>query len=248
MGQTLKRSQTLALFKTKLILQNSYALTYLALPLFMVIGMPILYRFQLEMNDLPVELMALVATMGTILNIGSVAITIPAMLMAEEKEKHTLRSLMVSSVTSTEYLLGSLVPSFILSLAIQALYLPILVDKIDPLKAGIYLAVCALAILSANLLGMCLGLFAKDQMTASLIPMPLTIVIGAIPMMADKVDIVGKINQYFFVSIADGTLTGMIMGKNVTVSPLQFVSLVVTLVVCGGLFYWLYKRNGFEKD
>lgn len=248
MGQTFKRSQTLALFKTKLIFQNSYALTYLMLPLIMVIAMPMIYRMQLESSTLPPELIQIVGTMGTVLNIGSVAITIPAMLMAEEKEKHTLRSLMVSSVSPSEYLMGSLIPSFIFTMGIQALYLPILVDKLHLQSVLIYLGVSALAILSANLLGMCLGLFAKDQMTASLIPMPLTIIIAGIPMLASRVEFISKINDYFFVSIADNALVKMIFGKVASVSLPQLLAMVVTLICCGGLFYWLYQRNGFEKD
>lgn len=248
MVQTLKRSQILALFKTKLIFQNSYALTYLVLPLFMVICMPMIYRMQLETNSLPPELIQIVGTMGTVLNIGSVAITIPAMLMAEEKEKHTLRSLMVSSVSPSEYLLGSLIPSFLFTFGIQASYLPILVDKLVLSSVLIYLGISTLAILSANLLGMCLGLFAKDQMTASLIPMPLTLVIGAVPMLASRIEIIGKINEYFFVSIADNVLVAMIFGNEVEVSPIQLLVMAATLICCGGLFYWLYQRNGFEKD
>ncbi|KAF1295985.1 hypothetical protein BAU15_14025 [Enterococcus sp. JM4C] len=210
--------------------------------------MPPIYKMQLELNALPPELLLLIGQMGCLINIGSVAITIPAMLMAEEKEKYTLRTLMVSSIRPMEYLVSSLLPAIISSFVIQIIFIPILVTKINAVSLILYLAVSLVAIIISSLLGMLFGLFAKNQMTASLIPMPLTVVMMAIPMLAGRIEIFGTINKYFYLSKVSYAMDQLILNKPVNLTISDLIAFVVTLAVSFLLFAWLYKRNGFEND
>ncbi|MGM0126372.1 hypothetical protein IGI37_003801 [Enterococcus sp. AZ194] len=248
MTESLKRMNTLALFKSKLMLRNSYVLTYMLIPLFMVLFMPLIFKMQVESDTLPQEMLLLIGQMGCMINIGSVAITIPAMLMAEEKEKHTLRTLMVSSIRPLEYLISSLLPAIVSTLAIQMIFIPILVKQIDMVNLFLYILFSLVAIIISSLLGMCFGLFVKDQMTASLIPMPLTFIMMMIPMLAGKIEIMGKINNYFYLSKVNQILDNLILNQPSRLSITDLLAFAVALVISFFFFLWLYKRNGFEKD
>ena len=50
--------------------------------------------------------------MGLVMGIGMIGIYCPALLLAEEKEKNTLRVLMTSSVNGLEFFLGSIILYF----------------------------------------------------------------------------------------------------------------------------------------
>lgn len=248
MSGSLTRISILALFKTKLMLRNWYVLIYILIPLIMVFFMPIIFKMQLESDVLPKEMLLLIGQMGCVVNIGSVAITIPAMLMAEEKEKHTLRTLMVSSIRPLEYLASSLLPAVISTFIIQVIFIPVLVDKINIINLLFYLFLSLIGIFISSIFGMCFGLFAKDQMTASLIPMPLTFVMMIIPMLAEKVELIGKINEYFYLSKVNQALDDLILNQSIRLSLTDLFSFGITLIVSFLLFLWIYKKNGFEKD
>ena len=58
---------------------------------------------------------------GVLMNICMTGIYCVAALLAEEKKKHTLRTLMTSSVNGLEFSIGSLLPSLALLIIVNVL-------------------------------------------------------------------------------------------------------------------------------
>ena len=60
---------------------------------------------------------------GLTFNIGSMGIFLTSAILAEEKEKNTLRVLMTSSVNGAEFFIGSILPIFTVMMAVNVLVL-----------------------------------------------------------------------------------------------------------------------------
>ncbi len=73
----------------------------------------------------PEYLNAYVLSMGLVMNLGMCGIYCPSLLLAEEKEKNTLRVLMTSSVNGLEFFIGSILPVFVITVLINFLLIPI---------------------------------------------------------------------------------------------------------------------------
>lgn len=108
------------------------------------------------------------------LTFSMVATFVQCCLIAEEKEKNTLRGLMLSPANTTEILSGKSLLSFILTIGV--IIISIFLAEYKPQN----IFVIALAIVISSFfyigLGTLLGLFAKSVMEASVIVLPVMII------------------------------------------------------------------------
>ena len=86
----------------------------------------------------PEYLNAYVLGMGLVMNLGMGGIYCPSLLLAEEKEKNTLRVLMTSSVNSLEFFAGSVLPVFFITVLINFLLIPISGFAMDGGQLGLF--------------------------------------------------------------------------------------------------------------
>ena len=115
-------------------------------------------------------------SMAVLFNIA-MALYVTALLLAEEKEKNTLRVLMTSSVRGIEYFLGTVFPILIEVEIINVILALLLGVTMNPYVWMIYLLMTSLATLSCTMIGMIFGIFAKNQMNTSSIITPAVIIL-----------------------------------------------------------------------
>ncbi|MGN7385756.1 ABC transporter permease [Sporosarcina sp. SAFN-015] len=105
---------------------------------------------------------------------GMVATFVQCCLIAEEKEKNTLRGLMLSPASTTEILGGKSLLTFIMTMVV--VFFTMFLAEYKPIN----IAVIAVAIILSSLfyiaIGTLLGLYSKSVMEASVIVMPVIIV------------------------------------------------------------------------
>ena len=101
-------------------------------------------------------------SMAVLFNIA-MALYVTALLLAEEKEKNTLRVLMTSSVRGIEYFLGTVFPIFIEVEIINVILALLLGVTMSPYVWIIYLLMTSLATLSCTMIGMIFGIFDKKS-------------------------------------------------------------------------------------
>ena len=107
--------------------------------------------------------------LSLLLNLGiSMNICIDGFLMvgtevAEEKEKHTLRVLMTSSVTGIQYFLGSIIYPFIITIVLNFAILFISGIPMEQVSLPLFLVVNIIASLTSCIIGMIVGICAKNQ-------------------------------------------------------------------------------------
>ena len=139
-------------------------------------------------GDLSPILVSLILSLGISLNLCMDGFLMVGTAIAEEKEKHTLRVLMTSSVTGIQYFIGSILFPFVLMNIINLVVLEICDISISQVPVATFLLVSAAASLISCVMGMIVGLCAKNQMNANLISYPLMIVFMMIPMFGNLSD------------------------------------------------------------
>ena len=184
--------------------------------------------------------------MGMLMNVSMMGFYCTAASLAEEKEKNTLRTLMTSSVNGLEFFLGSLIPIVLMTEVVNVLCVFIVHMTMNPMQWAAYLAVTTTASVIASVGGMLLGIFAKNQVSASTLTTPVVLVFMMIPMFTGFSETLQKISMFFFTGIAFDAIANISNGlpavdvKGIAVLAAEFILSVI-------LFLVLYRRNGFER-
>ena len=160
----------------------------------MVWMMKVLYRVN-SGGDLSPILVSWILSLGISLNLCMDGFLMVGTAIAEEKEKHTLRVLMTSSVTGMQYFIGSILFPFVLMNIINIVVLVISGISMSQVSVVAFLLVSAVASLISCVMGMIAGLCAKNQMNANLISYPLVIVLMMIPMFGNLSEKLHHISQ-----------------------------------------------------
>ena len=160
--------------------------------------------------------------------------------IAEEKEKHTLRTLMLANVSAAQVIASRAVVSLAAIVIAQAACFAVLRAPIDLLAP--YLLLGILSGLPIVMLSLVLGLAARDQMTAGVYSIPLVLV-AFLPLFAPLNETLAKVTPYcptggvleLLVLAADGALF--------TADALQPLAVTFAWIAVGAaVLALLYKR------
>ena len=160
--------------------------------------------------------------------------------IAEEKEKHALRTLVLANV-SAEQMLASrgLVTLLTIGVVDAACYLVI---GQPPAGLPAFLAIGMAGSVPIVLLSLLLGLVARDQMSAGVLSMPILIA-GIAPMFAQMVDGLSDIAPYLPTGGMNGL--GLLLARGELLSSDAIVPVATTLAwvaVAAVAFALLYRR------
>lgn len=169
-----------------------------------------------------------------------------AMLIAEEKEKNTLRTLMLSCVSPIEFLLGKALITLVLSVAINIIMF--FMVGLNAQYLGKYILISTLVVLSIIELGAVIGLISKNQMDTGIVGMPLLMTLLMVPMFAKVNNTVGKIasllpNYNLFV-ILNKLFNDEAINANVIYN---LCVILVWIIVAAAVFAYAYCKKGLDK-
>lgn len=111
-----------------------------------------------------------------------IGIFIPAMMVAEEKEKRTLEVLLLSPAKPGEIFMGKSLATF-LSMII-CLFIVMLIDNEYWSHLPVILMTTCLASVFCIIFGLITGIFSKNQMSTSLVALPLIFLLFMLPLFA----------------------------------------------------------------
>ena len=153
---------------------------------------------------------------------------------------------MTSSVNGLEFFLGSLIPVVLMSEAVNVLCVFIARISMTPAQWAAYLGVTFAVSVIAAVVGMILGIFAKNQISASTITTPAILVFMMIPMFTGFSDTLKTIGMFLFTGIAFDAVANIHNGLP-ALDAQGILVLAAELVLSAVLFLVLYRRNGFER-
>jgi ABC-2 type transport system permease protein len=132
-----------------------------------------------EQLDMGISFISIFATMHCVFT----PIVSVASIISEEKEKNTLRVLIMSNVTLREYLFS--IGGFTLIAILLTGSIFLIVNPLDLTKALLFLLSLGLGSLISIVLGMCIGLFSKNSAAANGLAVPFGMVFAFLPMLSN---------------------------------------------------------------
>jgi ABC-2 type transport system permease protein len=156
-------------------------------------------------------------------------------IIAEEKEKNTLRVLFLSNVTLKEYLLS--IGGFVLLANLITGSIFLLFTEYSVKQSLIFMASLAIGSLISLVLGACLGLYSKNAAAASGMAISIGMIFAFMPMLANFNSGIEAISKFTF----SGQISYFLAGKDVTVFGL--IVLVINFVLLFAIATVLYSKS-----
>ncbi|BCN32704.1 ABC transporter permease [Anaeromicropila herbilytica] len=166
-------------------------------------------------------------------------ITCMAEIIAEEKEKNTLRVLLMSNVKPAEYLIG--VGSYIWLICMLGSIVFAITGDYKGASILQFLLIMAIGIMISTLIGAAIGTWSKNQMTATSITVPVMIIFSFLPMLSTFNSTIKK-----FGTVIYSEQINLLMNDigNLQIKSESVIVIIVNLVIMLGLFVYAYRRSG----
>lgn len=202
--------------------------------------MTLVMEHAITLNDMP-ELFF--TRLFSTMYIGMAPLTAMAAVISEEKEKNTLRVLMMANIKPWQYLIGTGSYVFLICMAgagVMASGLPLT-------AIPFYMLIMAAGFLLSILTGACVGIFAENQMAATSLTMPVMMILSFLPMLSMFNDSIRKIARIFYTQqlklcldhIPAASLTFSVFGEALSIILINAIFIISVYVV-------IYKRKGLE--
>ena len=188
-----------------------------------------------------------VLTLCELLNLSAIPLTGLAMMVAEEKEKNTLRVLMLSDVSALEYIFSKIISVLVLMELITIVIFFITATQLSYLP--MFLLVTTVTSISMLLFGSVVGLLSKDQMSTSTLSTPLMILFLIPPMFQNMNEVIDKIASIVpttrMMAIINDAMNGMSI---LSQEPLLDFGIILAWILLGVVtFAMMYRKKGFDN-
>ncbi|MCC4313202.1 MULTISPECIES: ABC transporter permease [Carnobacterium] len=249
MSSSMRKIQTLFMLKLEMILKN---LTIMLGPI-MAILFVFIFKTVVEVptpggtQPESVEFVTgYILQIGVIFNVTMTGIMAASMPLAEEKEMQTLRVLLSSSVSKVEFLIGSLAPVLVIMTAINFILIPI--SGVFVGNMLVYLLITTIVSVITIILGLLIGMSAKNQMSVSLLSMPFMLILMMIPLLFQLNDLAGKASSFIYTGTLNEIISRLAQNDPNPVSLKNGLVLVAWFIVASGSCLYFYKKKGLESE
>ena len=175
----------------------------------------------------------------SIMYVGMAPLTSVASIISEEKEKNTLRVLTMANVKPWQYLIGI---GFYVWL-ICMIGAGVMATGIKNEAVPFYLLVMAVGFAISILAGACIGIFSRNQMTATSIVMPVMMVFAFSPMLAMFNESIEKVARFVYTQQLKRIMDDMTFAG---IKTDGICILVVNATVMIILFFIAFRKKGLE--
>lgn len=239
MTDSIRNIKAMILLKTKIILHNANLLIIPIFSILLVIGLKYL------VSDADTSAF-LGVSYGFSFNVILGGILFGAYPLAEDKEKNTLRSLMTSSITAGEYIIGTIVPIFLIIFATNILVLLLSDLVLSSRQIAFYLMMSIICIFISVTIGFIVGLISKNQTQAGIVSLFPTLLIMVVPTISIVMGKWESFSSLIFSYPISEFLYLVGQRQNYDFSLKDFVIPGVWLVLSMIAFILLYRRNGID--
>lgn len=181
------------------------------------------------------------ATLFAVMFISMAPLSCMSAIISEEKEKNTLRALMMSSVKPWHYLISTGAYIFIMCMAGTVVFAILGEYKGKELAMFIFLMISG--IILSELIGAVIGIFSKNQMAATSLTLPVMMIFSFVPMLSmfneNIKKFAGIIYSQQINNLINNIGTSEIPAKSIIVITVNFIIGII-------LFAVIYKKRGLE--
>lgn len=171
--------------------------------------------------------------------IGMAPLTCMASIISEEKEKNTLRVLLMSNVRPVEYLLG--IGGYVWLMCMCGAGVIAAAGGFAGKELPAFLLVMAVGSLTSLLIGAAIGTWSKNQMMATSVTVPVMMVFAFCPMLSMFNETISKAARFTY-SQQVSLLMEQLGHMDVTAECAAVIC--ANIVLAAAAFGWAYKKCG----
>lgn len=175
----------------------------------------------------------------SVMYMGMAPLVAVASVIAEEKEKNTLRVLTMANVKAWEYLAGIGIYVWTICMAGAG----VMATTLSSGDIPFYLGVMAAGFIISIAIGACIGIIASNQMAATSLSLPVMLIFSFMPMLAMFNDKIEKIAGIFYTQQIRELIGNMTFDGIKTETMLV---VAVNALLALSLFFAAFKRKGLE--
>ena len=171
--------------------------------------------------------------------VGMAPLTATAAIISEEKEKNTLRVLMMANIKPRQYIAG--IGLYVWSICMIGA--GAMATGFKGRDIATYLIIMGIGFILSILVGACVGIYARNQMMANSIFIPVMLLLAFLPMIAMFNSKVEKAAGFLYTQQLRTVMDKMsfdALGRD------SLIILAVNAVLVVVLFFVLFKRKGLE--
>ncbi len=181
------------------------------------------------------------ANLFAVMFVGMAPLTSMAAILAEEKEKNTLRVLMMSNVRPIEYFLG--IGSYIWIVCMLGAAVIGLGGGYTGKAYAAFLLIMGVGILVSMLIGAAIGSISKNQMMATSFTIPVMMILSFLPMLAMFNQTIARIARFTYSEQLRIMISRL---DHLEVSPETAFVIIINILIAFSLFLFAYKKCGLE--
>lgn len=169
-----------------------------------------------------------------------------AILISEEKEKNTLRTLMLSGVSPLEFLTGKVIITFLVTEILNICIFYIV--GMDMAYLGKFILITSLVVISMIEIGAVVGIIVPNQMSAGTLGMSIFTFFLIVPIFSSfskNIEYVARVLPNYnmnlmFKNMFSGGEIGTVEAKNIAV-------IIIWIIIAGITFIYTYNKVGLDK-
>ena len=200
--------------------------------------MVIIMETAIKIEDMPVHFFV---KLFAVMFVGMAPFTCMSAIISEEKEKNTLRALMMSNVKPWQYLVSVGIYVFIMCMAGTAVFA--ILGEYKGTELVMFLVFMISGIILSEIFGAVIGIFSGNQMAATSLTLPIMMIFSFVPMLSTFNESIKKFAGIIYSQQISDLINGIgaseVSAGNVLVIAVNFI---VGLV----LFAVAYKKKGLE--
>lgn len=177
----------------------------------------------------------------SVMFVGMAPLVCMSSIISEEKEKNTLRTLLMCNVKPFEYLAG--VGSYVFLVCMAGAGVFAWCGGYTGADLGAFLLIMAVGILLSQLTGAVIGVWSKDQMAATSMMVPVMMIFSFLPMLSMFNDSIKRVAEVTYSQQLN------ILINNLGTSPVETKSILIiaaNFLVTLAAFCIAFKKKGLE--
>ncbi len=224
---TIIQKQLLDTLKNKPIL-----IQFILFPLFSII-----MTYAIQIQEMPENFFVnLFATMY----IGMAPLVSISAIISEEKEKNTLRVLLMADVSPTQYLIG--IGSYVFFMCIMGgMVFCLLLNNVTNIQRIFFLFIMGIGIITSIIIGACIGVGSKNQMSATSVTIPVMMIFSFMPMLSMFNYKIQKVSKIIYSEQIRNLINNLENSRN---DMENIAVIIINIILFGILFCVLYKKRG----
>ena len=200
--------------------------------------MAIIMENTVKLDDMPEHFFV---KLFAVMFVGMAPLTCMSAIIAEEKEKNTLRALMMSNVKPWQYITSVGAYIFIMCMVGTAVFA--VLGEYEGVELIRFILSMISGIILSEIIGAVIGIFSRNQMAATSLTIPIMMVFSFVPMLSMFNESIKK----FAGIIYSQQISDLINGIGTSdISAKSVIVIAVNFVVGLTLFALAYKNKGLE--